>query len=229
MTATKVLPKHIRNYMDMRGKASETQANREHSFMSKVFSWGYERGKVSLNPCLKVRKFTETARDRYITDEEYSAVFESSSPMLRAMMEVSFCCAARQGDVLALTHKQLGPEGIFIKQGKTGKAQIKGWTKRLRAAIDLGKASGLRNVTYVFSNTKGARVSANSLRNWYTEAKAKAAKNYPDLSFDFTFHDIKAKSISDYEKGEKQEFSGHKTRAQMEVYNRKTPIVDSHD
>ena len=40
---------------------------------------------------------------------------------------------------------------------------------------------------------------------------------------------IKAKSISDYEKGEKQEFSGRKTRAQMEVYNRKTPIVDSHD
>ena len=30
----------------------------------------YERGKVSLNPCLKVRIFTETPRRQYITDEE---------------------------------------------------------------------------------------------------------------------------------------------------------------
>jgi hypothetical protein len=42
-------------------------------------------------------------------------------------------------------------------------------------------------------------------------------------------HDIKAKSFSDYEKGNKQDFSGHKTKAQMEDYNRKTPILDSHD
>jgi hypothetical protein len=39
-------------------------------------------------------------------------------------MEVSFCCAARQGDVLKITHKQLQDNGIFIRQGKTRKAQI---------------------------------------------------------------------------------------------------------
>tara|TARA_B100000745_G_scaffold292648_1_gene233739 strand:- start:1091 stop:1372 length:282 start_codon:yes stop_codon:yes gene_type:complete len=46
------------------------------------------------------------------------------------------------------------------------------------------------------------------------------------LPLDFTFHDIKAKSISDYE-GDKQRFSGHKTRAQMESYNRKGDVVPS--
>jgi hypothetical protein len=56
--------------MDKREATSKVQANREHSFMSKVFSWGYERGKINLNPCLKVRKLTETARYRYITDDE---------------------------------------------------------------------------------------------------------------------------------------------------------------
>ena len=46
---------------------------------------------------------------------------------------------------------------------------------------------------------------------------------------DSTFHDIKAKSISDYEKGDEQEFSRHTTKSQMENYNRETSIVDSHD
>tara|TARA_B110000444_G_scaffold117435_1_gene110495 strand:+ start:856 stop:1011 length:156 start_codon:yes stop_codon:yes gene_type:complete len=36
---------------------------------------------------------------------------------------------------------------------------------------------------------------------------------------DWTFHDLKAKAISDFQ-GDKQEFSGHKSRLQMEKYNR---------
>ncbi|MFA0813853.1 hypothetical protein [Microbulbifer epialgicus] len=34
----------------------------------------------------------------------------------------------------------------------------------------------------------------------------------------FRFHDLKIKGISDFE-GDKQEFSGHKTRSMMERYN----------
>ncbi len=45
-----IKPEHIRQYMDERGEQTQVQANREHSFMSKVFSWAYERGKVPLNP-----------------------------------------------------------------------------------------------------------------------------------------------------------------------------------
>jgi integrase len=85
ITADKMLPKHIRTYMDKRGNASEVQANREHSFMSKVFAWGYERGKVNLNPCLKVKKFTETPRKRYLTDDEYNAVLQYANPLLREL------------------------------------------------------------------------------------------------------------------------------------------------
>ena len=45
----------------------------------------------------------------------------------------------------------------------------------------------------------------------------------------FTFHDIKAKGISDYEQGDKQLFSGHKTRKAMEVYNRRIQEVAALD
>lgn len=48
---------------------------------------------------------------------------------------------------------------------------------------------------------------------------------------DFTFHDLKAKGISDYEgRGrDKQLFSGHKTEGQVLIYDRKvkiSPILD---
>ena len=45
-----------------------------------------------------------------------------------------------------------------------------------------------------------------------------------ELNIDFTFHDIKAKAISDYE-GNKQEFSGHKTQSQVAIYDRKVKVT----
>ncbi|HBY2053373.1 TPA: integrase, partial [Klebsiella pneumoniae] len=43
---------------------------------------------------------------------------------------------------------------------------------------------------------------------------------------DCTFHDLKAKGISDYEGSgrDKQKFSGHKTESQVLVYDRKVKI-----
>jgi integrase len=229
MACLNISPKNIRMYMDKRGAKSEVQANREHSFMSKVFGWGYERGLVTVNPCLKVRKFTELSRTRYITDMEYSAVLECSSPMMQAAMEISYCCAARQGDVLALKRDDLREEGIYIKQGKTNKEQIKRWNPRLKAAVDLVLANQkVKSMRWVMSDETGVHITETRLRHWYTAAKIEATSRHPSLKFDFTFHDIKAKSISDYE-GNKQEFSGHKTAAQVAVYDRKIKVVDTND
>ncbi|HBZ4249770.1 hypothetical protein A3N56_14130 [Klebsiella aerogenes] len=46
-----------------------------------------------------------------------------------------------------------------------------------------------------------------------------------------TFHDIKAKTISDYEGSseEKQMFSGHKTESQVVTYDRKVKISPTLD
>lgn len=66
MAPNNIKPEHIRMYMDKRGLKSRTQANREKSFMSRVFRWGYERGKVKSNPCQGVKQFKEVPRERYI-------------------------------------------------------------------------------------------------------------------------------------------------------------------
>ena len=46
------------------------------------------------------------------------------------------------------------------------------------------------------------------------------------MKLDFTFHDIKARAISDYQ-GNKQEFSGHKSPDQVATYDQKVKVMDS--
>ncbi|WP_271270264.1 phage integrase central domain-containing protein [Aliamphritea hakodatensis] len=229
MQASNIKPEHIRQYMDLRGQQAQVTANREHSFMSKVFSWAYERGKVTANPCKGVRKFTEKARERYISDAEYTAILKCSDPIIQAVMEISYCCAARVGDVLKLQANQLQQEGIYIQQGKTGKAQIKAWSPRLQAAINTAKSfQVISSVNQVIANEQGQPLTYAAFRARWLKAKALAQEAYPNLSFEFTFHDIKAKSISDWS-GDKQKFSGHKSFQMIATYDRKTEVVRTHD
>lgn len=228
MTASAVKTQQVRQFMDKRGESAQTTANRELALFSRVYSWAYERGKVPLNPCKGVRRFTEKPRDRYITDDEYYAVLAQAPDRLRAIIEIAYCCAARISDVLKLQREDIREEGIYIKQGKTGKEQIKAWTPRLRSAYEVAKGIGLQSTTHVLTTSKGGPIAYNTFRKWWTTAKTKAEDANPDIAFDFTFHDIKAKSISDWE-GDKQKFSGHKTQGQVAVYDRKVPIVGAHE
>ena len=215
-----IKPVHIRQYMDLRGKTAEVQANREYSFMSSVFSWGYERGKVNMNPCKGIRKFSEKPRDRYITDDEYNALLKASEkkPLLWAFIEIAYCCAARQGDVWNLTREQLRDEGIFIQQGKTGIRQIKAWNPRLRKALDLAlDQQKVRSFKHVFCLPDGQRPAQQTMYKWFKKAQISAEEN-TGLKMNFTFHDIKAKAISDYE-GDKKAFSGHLTDKMADKYD----------
>lgn len=231
--AQRITPQHIRKYMDRKGQTSEVQANRHHSFMSKVFSWGYERGDVKSNPCKGVTKFTEEERTRYIEDWEYNLVFKHAGDRVRAAMEISYLCAARQGDVLKLSKAQLTKDGIFVRQGKTGKKQIKAWTDRLRKATTLVKPitrkdGSIIESIYVIPNQSGSAYTSSGFRTeWYKVIKK--AREESGKPLDFTFHDIKAKGISDFEgdQAQKQEFSGHKTPRQVDTYDRKVKVVPS--
>ncbi|WP_263079532.1 tyrosine-type recombinase/integrase [Endozoicomonas sp. Mp262] len=236
MNPDKIKPEHIRKYMDTRGRHSPVRANREKAYLSKVYSWAYERGKVIINPVKGVKKFTETARDRYITDDEYHRTYSAASVALKVAMEISYLCAARRGDVLKLERSQILEEGIFIQQGKTGKKQIKAWTDRLRAAVKLAsKIPGATSSKYLIHNKFGSTYTPAGFRSIWNKAKEKAKKEAEkeniDLDTSFTFHDIKAKGISDFEGNlaEKQQFSGHKTQSQVNTYDRKTAVVRSLD
>jgi integrase len=231
MEPDKVEPQHVRAYLDKRGKKSRVQANREKAFFSRVFRWAYERGKVKKNPCQGVRQFKEKARDRYVTDKEYQAVYESARPAVRVAMELSYLCAARKGDVITLRWSSVLDEGIFIQQGKTGAKQIKAWSPRLRAAIAQAKSLSKNALgTYVVIKPDGMPYTHNGFNAAWRDAvmAARAKTGWP---LDFTFHDLKAKAISDIDGSsrDKQMVSGHKTEGQVSVYDRSVKVVPAVD
>ncbi|MHA1019797.1 tyrosine-type recombinase/integrase [Enterobacter mori] len=230
MDPDSVKPQHIRQYMDKRGIVAPVQANREKAFMSRVYGWAYERGMVKGNPCKGVRQFKEEERERYVTDHEYNALYEVSPVVVKVAMEIAYLCLARQGDVLAVQKAHLLPEGIFIRQGKTAAKQIKAWSDRLASAIELANSLPLKDGVssiYVLHQQNGQRYTRDGFNSRWQQAKEEAQMKYPHLLFDFTFHDLKAKGVSDLEGSlqEKQQISGHKTITQTARYDRKVKIV----
>ena len=230
MPPDNIKPEHVRKYLDKRGVKSRTQANREKTFMSRVYRWGYERGYVKGNPTKGVKQFKETARDRYITHEEYNALYSVAPDVVRVAMELAYLCCARQADVLEMKKSQLMAEGILIKQSKTAVAQIKAWSERLTAAIELAKTLPLNpgmSSLYIIHQPAGHKYTRDGFNSRWRKAKEEARVHYPHLDFDFTFHDLKAKGISDLKGNlyEKQAISGHKNVEQTARYDRKIAVV----
>lgn len=187
----------------------------------------YTAGGISVvmyrNPCVGVDKFPKPQRDRYITDEEYIAIFTHATPAVKAAMEIAYLCAARVSDVLKMNWNQILDKGIFIQQGKTGIKQIKAWTERLSAAVDICREWGQDGP--VIRTMYGERYSYKGFNEAWRKAR-NAASEELGRPLDCTFHDLKAKGISDYEGSgrDKQKFSGHKTESQVLVYDRKVKI-----
>lgn len=232
MDANRVEPKHVRAYMDKRGLSSRVQANREKAFFSRAYKWGYERGRVKGNPCKGIKQFTERARDKYITDAEYDMVYKYASPVIRVAMELSYLCAARKSDVLTMRWSQILDDGVFIQQGKTGVKQIKLWSPRLVKAIRAAEQlhdNKLR--AYIVVKADGYPYTVSGFDSAWQDLMKKA-REQSGWPLDFTFHDIKAKAISDVggSSKDKQKISGHKTEAQVSTYDRsikRVPAVDS--
>ncbi len=231
MQADAVEPRHVRAYMDERGKRSRVQANREKAFFSRAYRWGYERGKVHVNPCKGVRQYKEVARTRYVTDQEYEAVYQIAPPAIKVAMELSYLCAARKGDVLAMRWDQVLEDGIFIQQGKTGIKQIKLFSDRLRQAIaTAGSLSTNRLGAYVVVKPNGHPYTDSGFNSAWRETMLRA-REQTGWPLDFTFHDLKAKAISDIDgtSRDKQAISGHKTEGQVAVYDRSVKRVATVD
>lgn len=234
--AVRVQPKHVRKWMDARGEDSEVCANREHSLLSVIFAHAYERGLVSLNPCKGVKKFPEKPRDRYIEDDEYYPFLEKSIPLIQILMEMAYLQGSRGKEVRLIKMQDVRDIGVFIQTAKGGKKMVKEFTDRLidvvefakrrREAIlakmaERGKAAVLS--PYLIVTERGQPYTASGIKTWWAKNR-KRIKAEHGIAIDWTYHDIKAKGISDYE-GNKQAFAGHQKPSTTAIYDRKTAVV----
>lgn len=153
-------------YRNKRAESSITQANREKSCLSSVFTACVEWKLRKDNPCREVPKLHEAERDRYVFDHEFIAVYNlapeemESEPgeMMQVAMDLASITGQREDDLLKLPLRDprvYTPEGIIFRPNKTKrrhprhgkivetvKVVIVEWSDDLRAVIERARSIG---------------------------------------------------------------------------------------
>ncbi len=187
----------VYQYMDIRGKKSQTRANRDLALLSHIFTKAIRWGVVDKNPCKGVERFKEKPRDRYITDDEYLAFRNIAGDTIAAYMDFKFLSGLRQSDILKMRLDQLRDEGIHVKISKTGKRIVIQWTDALRDAINAIKQLRRRvGSVYLFSTRKGQPYTPSGFASIWQRRMKKAIETGV-LKERFTEHDLRAKTASD--------------------------------
>lgn len=217
----KIKPSTIAAYRDSRADA-KISANREIQFLSSVFSWAVERDYMQSNPKLGVRLNPQKSRTRYVEDWEYDLVYKLAPPQYKLLMELSYLCRARRGELTKMSHDSILKQGLFLKRSKGSDNEITAWSPRLSDVIEQCKNhNAYVESKYLIHDKKGDYYRDAALQTAWTRLKNKALNN--GLSEPFTFHDIKAKGVTDHKNHE----AGHKSARMRKVYVRRPDIVES--
>ena len=233
----------LRKYLDKRALDAPIAANREQEFLSVVFKFGVERDFLRANPASAVTAQPERSRTRYVTDDEYRAVYERAPLYVQLAMEFAFLCRLRRGEIIGpdrididpknppphegLQRKHVLDEGLRVVRSKGSKEQIIGWTSRLRAAVERAKElPGVASTAYLLHDRRGQKIRQHAFNSAWQRAVKKAIAETGIAPF--SFHDLKAKGVSDFI-GDKAQASGHKSLRMLSVYDRKVETVASTD
>lgn len=190
--------KHVTRYLELgRDNEREVRANREIAAMSSCMGWLVAHGHagLKLNPCKGAPRNKETKRGRYVSDEEYSKVFELASAPVQALMELIYRTLQRPSDILRWTQKTIINEGgrdlLSFRQGKTD-----AWVKievsaSLRKAFDEMAAARTLKSIYLICQQNGRPYVHSGIRGMYWRHVQKSGVK------DFRIYDIKAKGATD--------------------------------
>ena len=209
----------IAKYRDSMADA-QFQANRHLQFMGGVFSYALELEYMTINPVTGVEKFRTLARDHYIEDKDYWLAFELAPDWIKAAMELAYLCRGRKGEILALTVKgHLLENGIYLKRTKGSNSEVTKWSDRLRAAVELAKTHHRAVISpFLLHGSDGQKIKDSAFNSaWQRMMK----KFHAAGGVHFTFHDIKAKGVTDHT----EHASGHKSERAKAIYIRKPDLV----
>jgi len=217
-----VTQRTIRRYLDT--YPAPIAANRHIQYLKAAWTWAVQRlDGVPPNPCSGVELNKQTARDRYVSQDEYRAFMATVDGYLPLFMELAYLCRARWSEVAAMTTEDVLDEGLRVRRGKGSKGEITAWTPRLRAAVDACKgynADAPRPITgaYLIHNKRGQPIRQNAFQTaWGRAMRAWVS----DGGERFTYHDLKACGYSD----QQEQYAGHKSQRMHEVYDRKLRVV----
>jgi integrase len=229
----KITPLHVRQYLDWR-KKSPIRANREKALFSHIYNkareWGYTS---TANPCQGVKGFREVARDVYVEDWVYKAVWEAADWPTRDAMDLAYLTGQRPADVLKMTISDIRDGYLMVTQSKTGKKLRIGVEGELEALIERIKTRKYKITSLALvRNEVGHFLSSFALDSRFEVARSKViaklqkAKREEEskLVTDFQFRDLRAKAGTDQadrtDIRTAQQQLGHKSIRTTEIYVR---------
>ncbi len=139
------------------------------------------------------------------------------------MMDGAYLLRARRAELSKLEGaRNVSEKGVLIERCKDSWDGVVTWSPRLRAWFaDCKSHNNDRLSIYLIHNKSGGPVSKSSLDSMWRRVWVKASA-YGACLERFTFHDIKAKGVTDHPKKE----GGHKSSKMRAVYDRENRLED---
>lgn len=227
--------------------------NAYRGMLRELLRYSIERGFRTDQPCDHIKTLPTPARTRYVTDSEMRRIKVGgiygddgkrtrSGAMLAALIDVAYLTGQRIGDLLELQWKQdpgdpdaphVTPDGLRFRPSKTrqktGAAVIIEWTPRLRDVVDrlrkihaarlLKRRAEQRVVSgYLFTTQAGQQFTYYGASTAWKRAVRRSGVQ------GVTFHDLRAKALTDKEgregMGAARTMGTHSTETQTSDYVR---------
>ncbi len=185
---------HAWTYFQEAGQTQ--QARHEIAALSAVLGWAVKWGALERNPWTGLRLPGFKPRDRYVTDAEFMAVRSIAPLMVRCAMDIALSTAMRQGDILNLERRQIVDGVLTVTASKTGKAQTFPVAGDLKEAIDLANRQSPQLRQFVICNRGGKAYTRDGFQTIWQRVQIKALADGL-IAERYTFHDLRAKSLSD--------------------------------
>jgi site-specific recombinase XerC len=231
-----------------------TKANALLRYLRRVFRWGVNRGLCESNPAKGVEQAKERRALRMPSPETMAAVRDfakaraelkahtegSVAPYLWICIELAYLLRLRSAELLLLSDACAKPEGILVHRLKGSRANLVEWTSRLRAvwdaALDLRKRSTRKGAITQLDPARrplivaqgGGKLSIDGLGTaWQRMIHAAIDAGAITADQRFGLHGLKHRGITDTagNRAEKQDASGHKSAAMLDVYDHSVPVV----
>jgi site-specific recombinase XerC len=168
----------------------------------------------------------------------------SVAPYLADVAELAYLCRLRGIEVVVdLNDADVTAEGLVCRRRKGSLTNITRWDPRLRAVVDalqarraLIWAERKRPIPMrpearpLVVSVYGHPLSKSGFNSaWQRLFKAAIAAGAIPADARFGLHDLKRRGVTDTKgtRGEKQQASGHRTEAMLDVYDQDVAVVDS--
>jgi integrase len=229
-----IKPRDIGRFLDVEdGKVS---ANRHISVLSAVFSKAVGRWYVHddlRNPCTGVERNETKPRTSYITHTEFDALYAIVSPSVKIAMELALMTSQRQGDLLKATWRQIdiNKRLMYFEQSKTGKKLAIRITPRFEdLLVRSRRLPPMLPRLYLIRRRDGHPYTSEGFKALWQRWMGRALKRGV-IKTRFTFHDLRAKCVSDNKSIEAaMHLAGHTNMSMTrKVYDRGVREVDPHE